>query len=310
MKILVTGGAGFIASQIADAYIEQGHDVTVLDDLSSGVKKNVPSKAHWVSMDVRDPNLSTLFAKSGFDIVNHHAAQIDVRHSIQDPFLDASINILGTLRLLECCRTYSVRKFIFASSGGAGYGECPQPAKESQTFNPEAPYGYTKASGEYYVRFFNSYYHLPYTILRYSNVYGPRQNPHGEAGVVAIFVGKLIQAEPITIYGDGKQERDYVFVGDVVRANVAALTKGENATFNIGTGLTTSVNTLYEKLNHIHGLAPQPVYAPARPGELMRSVLDPSFADSQLGWSASTPIDQGLEKTYRYFQQLQKPTAV
>ncbi len=309
MKILVTGGAGFIASQVADAYIEEGHQVTIVDDLSSGQKKNVNPQAQWVSMDIRDPNISTLFAKSGFDIVNHHAAQIDVRHSIQDPFLDASINILGTLRLLECCRTYSVRKFIFASSGGAGYGECPQPAKESNPFLPEAPYGYTKASGEYYIRFFNSHYQLPYTILRYSNIYGPRQNPQGEAGVVSIFIGRLLAGEPITIYGDGLQERDYVFVGDIVRANLAVLTKGENAIFNIATGTATSVNTLYQKLNQIHGLAPKPTYAPARSGELLRSVLDASLAQAQLSWHPATSLDQGLEKTYRYFQQ-QKPAAV
>ncbi len=271
MKILVTGGAGFIASQIADAYIEQGHEVTIVDDLTSGNKKNVNPKAQFVTMDVRDPNISTLFAKTGFDVVNHHAAQIDVRRSVQDPFLDASINVLGTLRLLECCRTYGTRKFIFASSGGA-------------------------------IR-------LSYTILRYANVYGPRQDSQGEAGVVSIFAGKLLANEAVTIFGTGRQERDYVYVGDIVAANVAALTKGENQTFNIGTQIASSVNALYEKLAAVHASAPKPQYAPAREGELERSVLNASLAQQQLGWRPSRTLEQGLEETYRYFQQQKPPLA-
>jgi UDP-glucose 4-epimerase len=306
MKILITGGAGFIGSNIADAYLAQGHEVTVVDDLSSGNKKNLPPQVRLVTMDIRDPNLSTLFAQTGFDIVNHHAAQIDVRRSVQDPFLDASINILGTLRVLECCRTYGTRKFIFASSGGAGYGECPKAAVESDPFLPEAPYGYTKASAEYYIRFYNKIYNLPYTILRYANIYGPRQSIHGEAGVISIFIGKLLAQQAVTIYGTGQQERDYVFVGDVVAANVAALTKGENGTYNISTQVPTSVNALYEKLAKLHRSAPKPIYAPGRAGELERSVLNPSLAKDQLNWQASCPLDQGLDETYRFFKQ-QKP---
>jgi len=307
MKILVTGGAGFIGSQVADAYVEQGHEVTIVDDLSSGKKKNLPSKAHFEAIDVRDPNISTLFAKSGFDIVNHLAAQIDIRRSVQDPFFDASVNILGTLRLLDCCRTYGVRKFIFSSTGGAIYGECPMPAEESTSpLRPEAPYGYAKASAEYYIRFYNTYYHLPYTIFRYANVYGPRQDSKGEAGVVSIFVGKLLANEPMTIFGSGEQIRDYVFVGDVVAANVAALTKGENGTFNIATQIPTSVNTLYEKLIKIHPSAQKPIYAPARAGELERSVLSSTLAQKHLGWSPSRTLDQGLEETYRFFEK-EKP---
>jgi UDP-glucose 4-epimerase len=306
MKILVTGGAGFIASNIVDAYLAAGHEVTIVDDFSSGQKKNVNPKATLVTMDIRDPNLSTLFAKSGFDVVNHHAAQIDVRKSVQDPFLDASINVLGTLRLLECCRTYGIRKFIFASSGGAIYGECKDPARETDPTYPESPYGYTKASAEYYIRFFNKYYKLPYTILRYGNVYGPRQDASGEAGVVSIFAGRLLNQQPITIFGDGKQERDYVFVSDVVAANVAALTKGENGTFNIGTAIPTSVNALYETLRRIHGPADPPVFAPARPGELNRSLLNPEQANKHLGWRPAHTLEQGLRKAYDYFKQ-QKP---
>jgi len=302
----VTGGAGFIASHVVDAYLDAGHEVTVLDDLSKGKKKNVAPKARLVTMDIRDPNLSTLFAQSGFDIVNHHAAQIDVRRSMQDPFFDASVNILGTLRLLECCRTYGARKFIFASSGGAIYGECEKPAQESDELRPESPYGYSKAGAEIYIQFYGKYYHLPYTLLRYANVYGPRQDALGEAGVISIFIGKLLANEPVTIFGTGRQERDYVSVWDVVAANVAALTKGENGIFNIGTQLPASVNALYDKLAKIHGRNVKPVYAPARPGELERSVLNTAAAQQALGWRSVRSLDQGLEETYRFFLE-QKP---
>jgi len=303
MKILVTGGAGFIASHVVDSYIALGHDVTVVDDLSTGKKKNVNSRATFVAMDVRDPNISTLFAKTGFDIVNHLAAQVDVRHSVQDPFLDASINILGTLRLLECCRTYGVRKFIFSSSGGTIYGECrARPAREGDPAQPVSPYGFSKATAETYIRFYGEAYHLPYTILRYGNVYGPRQDPNGEAGVVSIFVGKLLAGQSVTIYGTGSQERDYVYVRDVVDANAAALLKGENDTFNIGTGTPLSVNQLYEKLSRLRSDVKPAVYAPARQGELERSVLNADHALQGLGWKPSRSIDQGLKETYQFFE--------
>ncbi len=303
MKVLVTGGAGFIASQIADAYVEQGHEVTVVDDLSSGRKKNVNPGARLVTMDVRDPNIITLFQKNGFDIVNHHAAQIDVRHSMQDPFFDASVNILGALRLLDCCRSYGVRKFIFSSSGGTLYGECPKkPAKEDNPLRPVSPYGFSKLTAETYIRFFGEQYKLPYTILRYGNVYGPRQDPNGEAGVVSIFIGKILNKETPTIYGDGAQERDYVFVKDIVSANLAALLNGENSVFNIGTGIGTSVNGLLAKLSTIDKTAKAPAFAPARPGELNRSILDHSKAEKELGWRPAHTIEQGLELTYKYFR--------
>jgi UDP-glucose 4-epimerase len=306
VKILVTGGAGFIASQIVDAYLDLGHEVTVVDDLTTGKKKNVNPKASLTLMDVRDPNISTLFAKTGFDIVNHHAAQIDVRRSMQDPFFDASVNILGALRLLDCCRTYGVRKFIFSSSGGTIYGECKNPAKESDPSRPASPYGFSKATAETYIRFFGEYYHLPYTILRYGNVYGPRQDPHGEAGVVAIFIGKILAGEPLTIYGTGKQERDYVHVGDVVEANCAALLKGENDTFNIGNGQPVSVNKLYEILSGHDKSKRAPTYAPARAGELERSVLNVERAQKVLGWKATRTLEKGLEQTFDYFRQQKK----
>lgn len=302
MKILVTGGAGFIGSHVVDTYVALGHDVTVVDDLSSGRKKHVNPKATFVTMDVRDPNISTLFGKCGFDIVNHLAAQIDVRRSMQDPFFDASVNILGTLRLLDCCRTYGVRKFIFSSSGGVMYGECKgKPASEKAETQPVSPYGFSKATAERYIRFFGDAFRLPYTILRYGNVYGPRQDPHGEAGVVAIFAGKLINNERVTIFGTGKQERDYIFVADVVEANSAALLKGENAILNVGTGMPTSVNALYERLSTLNKSIKSPIYAPPRAGELESSVLNAQQAKVVLGWTAKTSIRDGLAATLDYF---------
>jgi UDP-glucose 4-epimerase len=303
MKILVTGGAGFIGSNIVDAYVEQGHEVTIVDDLSTGKKANVNREAKLVTMDVRDPNISTLFAESRFEVVNHLAAQIDVRKSVQDPFYDASVNILGTLRLLECCRSYGVRKFIFSSSGGTIYGECgAAPAREEDASRPESPYGFSKATGERYIRFYGDIYHLPYTILRYANVYGPRQDPHGEAGVVAIFAGKLRAKEQVTIYGSGDQERDYVYVSDIVQANIAALTKGENDIFNIGTGVPTSVNRLWEIMAALEEKAPAAVHAPARTGELARSVLNADRAKKLLGWKPGHTLEKGLAETYQFFK--------
>ena len=310
MKILVTGGAGFIGSHVTEAYLSEGHDVTVLDDLSTGKKRNVPAKARLVTADVRDPNLSTLFAESRFEIVNHLAAQIDVRKSVLDPFFDASVNILGTMRLLECGRAYGVRKFLYSSTGGAFYGECPgDPADENSPGHPESPYGLSKATAERYIQFYGSLYRLPYTILRYGNVYGPRQDPHGEAGVIAIFAGKLLSKEPVTIYGNGNQERDYVYVADVVAANISALTKGENTIFNIGTGTPTSVNTLYQKMSSLESNALKANAAPARPGELARSVLNSDRAQKVLGWKPKFTLDQGLKDTYQFFLQQKKAIA-
>ncbi len=307
MKILVTGGAGFIASQIADAYIADGHEVVIVDDLSTGHRVNVNPKAQLVLMDVRDPNISTLFGKMQFDVVNHHAAQIDVRKSVHDPFFDASVNILGTLRLLECCRAYNVGKFIFSSSGGTYYGECPTKAgEEGDPSQPTSPYGFSKATAETYIKFYGLTYHLPYTILRYGNVYGPRQDPHGEAGVIAIFIGKFLSGETVTIYGTGKQERDYVFVGDVVEANRAALAKGNNKIFNIGTGTPVSVLMIHKTLSTLQPKAAAPIFAAPRAGELERSLLNPALALKELGWKAQNTFAQGLEKTYRHFEQLAK----
>jgi UDP-glucose 4-epimerase len=311
LKILVTGGAGFIGSTIVDAYVNDRHEVTVVDDLSTGKKGQVNRKAKLAVMDIREPNLATLFAESRFEVVNHHAAQMDVRKSVQDPFFDASVNILGTLRLLECCRAYGVRKLIFASSGGTIYGECgARPAREEDPSRPESPYGFSKAAAERYIQFYGDAYRLPYTILRYANVYGPRQDPQGEAGVVAIFAGKMLAKQAVTIYGDGKQERDYVYVSDVVEANRAALTKGENTILNIGTGVPTSVNKLYEIMASLNKQTKPVSYAPARTGELARSVLDAEKARKVLGWTPSRTLAQGLEETCRYFLQQKRPATI
>jgi UDP-glucose 4-epimerase len=302
MKILVTGGAGFIGSHVADTLLNAGHTIVIVDDLSSGNRKNLSTKADFHTMDVRDPNIATLFEKNRFDAVVHLAAQIDVRKSVQDPFVDASVNILGTLRLLECCRTYGVRKFVFSSSGGVMYGECPKkPASESLPAQPIAPYGFSKLAAERYVRFYGDFYKLDYTTLRYGNVYGPRQDPHGEAGVVAIFSGKAIRQEPVTVFGTGEQSRDYVYVQDVADANLAALVKGSGETLNIGTGVATSVNDLYAVIAKLSGSKAKAKYAPARPGELNRNVLDASRAKEKLGWKPRLSLEKGLAETLRYF---------
>lgn len=305
MNILVTGGAGFIASQIADAYIAQGHTVTIMDDLSSGKKANVNQKASFHRMDVRDPNIVTVFEKGKFDVVNHHAAQIDVRRSMEDPFFDASVNILGTLRLLECARSYAVKKFIFASSGGVMYGECPNgPADEETPALPVSPYGFSKQAAEVYVRFYGTTFGLNSTVLRYGNVYGPRQDPHGEAGVVAIFCGRVKAGEGVKIFGNGEQVRDYVYVGDVVQANISALSAGNGETINIGTGVATSVNALYKAIAKLAPKAPkEPAYAAARAGELQRSLLDAQRAGRVLNWKPNFSLDQGLTETYRFFEK-------
>ena len=224
MKILVTGGAGFIASQIADAFINEGHQVVILDDLSTGFKKNINPKAKFINSNICDKNLDRLFETEKFDVVNHHAAQMDVRRSVKDPEFDATTNILGTINLLQNCVKYSVKKFMFASTGGAVYGEQDYfPADEKHAQQPKSPYGISKLAVEKYLYFYNSEHKLNYTILRYANIYGPRQNPFGEAGVVAIFSTKLLNGEQPVINGHGKQTRDYVFVGDVVKANLLAL---------------------------------------------------------------------------------------
>jgi len=302
-KILVTGGAGFIASQIADAFINEGHEVYILDNLSTGFEKNINPKAHFIKSDISSPTISEIFSKEKFDVVNHHAAQIDVRKSVNDPIFDANTNILGTINLLQACIKTGVKKFMFASTGGAVYGEQEYfPADENHPTNPVSPYGITKLTIEKYLFFYKNEYGLNHTILRYANVYGPRQNPFGEAGVVAIFANKLIKNENPVINGEGKQTRDYVFVEDVVKANVITLSSNSSNIFNIGTGIETSVNELFIKLNEIAGGKATEKHGPAPKGEQLRSVITSDKLYKEFKWKPSIKIEEGLKKTFDSFK--------
>ena len=303
MKILVTGGAGFIASQIADAYILEGHEVHILDNLSTGFEKNINPKAIFINSDITSQSILSLFKKERFDVVNHHAAQIDVRKSVNDPIFDANTNILGTINLLQAAVKTGVKKFMFASTGGAVYGEQEYfPADEKHPTNPVSPYGITKLSIEKYLFFYKIEYKLNYTILRYANVYGPRQNPFGEAGVVAIFTNKLLKNENPVINGDGEQTRDYVFVEDVVKANVIALNDNTSDIYNIGTGVETSVNELFAKLNQISGSKASEKHGPAPKGEQARSVITSDKLYKKFNWKPSIKIEEGLKKTFESFK--------
>ncbi|OPZ73181.1 MAG: UDP-glucose 4-epimerase [bacterium ADurb.Bin478] len=304
MKILITGAAGFIASHIADAYIEAGHEVVIVDNLSTGRKENLNPKAVFHQMDIRDKNVSAIFEQHRFDVVNHHAAQMDVRRSVEDPIYDAEVNALGFLNLLQNCAHTGVQKVIFASSGGAIYGEQDMfPADESHKTQPYSPYGITKLIGEKYLFFYHLTYGLQYVALRYANVYGPRQNPHGEAGVVAIFCERMLAGRQPVIYGSGEQTRDFVFVKDVVAANVAALSVSGCDTFNIGTAVETSVNQLFQKLNELTGARMPEKHEAKKEGEQMRSVINPGKAGRELGWKPRWSIDKGLAETVAYFRQ-------
>jgi UDP-glucose 4-epimerase len=302
-KVLVTGGAGFIASHIADRYISEGYDVVIVDDLSSGRIANINPRAVFHKMDIREKGISSVFEKERPDIVNHHAAQMDVRRSVSDPLFDADVNIIGMLNLLENSIKYDVRKFIFASSGGAVYGEQEAfPAPESHPTNPISPYGISKLAGEKYLFYYKEVHGLDYAALRYSNVYGPRQNPHGEAGVVAIFTTKLLKGEQPIINGDGKQTRDYVYVKDVVEANWQATISNFCGPVNIGTGLETDVNELFGKLVELTGSNAREVHGPVKAGEQRRSVIDNRKAADLLGWRPKVTLKEGLRETVRFFK--------
>jgi UDP-glucose 4-epimerase len=304
MRILVTGGAGFIGSHIVDAYLGLGHEVVVVDDLSSGRAENVNPAAAFHALDVRDPDLERVFVTHRPEVVNHHAAQIDVRRSAADPVHDIEVNIIGTVRLLRHCMAHGARRVIFASTGGAIYGE-PQylPADEEHPVRPLSPYGLDKFAAEHHLRLFREQGGPDYTILRYANVYGPRQDPHGEAGVVAIFARAMLGGGIPTIFGDGEQTRDFVYVSDVVRANVAALEREVPGPLNIGTGRPTSVNAVCQGLARLAGCDRPPHYAPERPGEVRHIHLACARARNELGWEPQVALEQGLAQTVAHFRE-------
>ncbi len=303
MKILVTGGCGFIGSHIVDAYIAKGHDVVVIDNLSTGVIENLNPQAKFYEQDITE-DVESIFEKEKFALVNHHAAQINVRTSVEDPIYDAHVNVLGTVNVLRLASRYGVKRFVFSSSGGAVYGE-PQryPINEDMAFDPLSPYGAAKVAAEKYIITFASLYGLDYVILRYSNVYGPRQIIKSEAGVISIFVDCILSDKSCTIFGSGDQVRDYVYVGDVVEANVLALTCESNV-FNIGTGLETSVNDLIETFASILGKKVAHQHVAPRPGEVFRNVLDCTKAHSQIRWQPKTRLKEGILKTFEHFKKI------
>ena len=302
MKIVVTGGAGFIASHIVDAYLHQGHEVHVIDDFSTGRRLNLNPTALLHEFNVADAGAAKVIEKIKPDVLNHHAAQMDVRHSVEDPLFDARVNILGFLNLLEACKKAGTDRVIFASSGGAIYGdEEPIPADEDHPKKPMSPYGVSKMTGELYLAYYSMAFGMRYVALRYANVYGPRQSTKGEAGVVAIFISQLLAGKPPTINGDGKQTRDYVFVGDVVRANVAALETRHVGGINIGTGRETDVVTLWRMLQQRAHSKVEAVHGPAKAGEQMRSSLENSLALRVLNWRPERGLEEGLTQTIEYY---------
>ncbi len=303
MNVLVTGGAGFIGSNLADALIDDGHNVTIIDNLLTGKRSNLPSKAKFYELDIASAEIDKIFEKGKFQIMFHLAAQMDVRKSVADPAFDAEINILGGINLLQAAVKYKVGKVIFSSTGGAIYGEQEEfPASENHAANPVSPYGVTKLAFEKYLFFYNFQHGLSYVSLRYANVYGPRQNSEGEAGVVAIFCKKLLSGEKAIINGDGLQTRDFVYVDDVVQANLLAMNFGSSMAFNVGTGIETDINTIFEKIKGCAGSSQERINLAPKPGEQRRSCISYEKIRRYMGWSPSVNLDQGIERTVAYFK--------
>ncbi len=304
MKILITGGAGFIGSHVTDLLIHNGHSVEVLDDLSSGIRQNLPESVTLHVMDIRSSAAFELIRRNKYSALIHHAAQMDVRRSVSDPKFDVQVNILGLINLMEAAKDCGLRKVIFASTGGAIYGE-PIAGSQSELHEqrPVSPYGISKLTSEKLLHFYFHEYGIPYVALRYGNVYGPRQNSHGEAGVVAIFTERLLLGKPTTIHGDGLQTRDYIFVDDVARANLAALNFTAPPTaFNIGTGIETDVVMLHQKLQQATGINRAATHGPKKPGEQRRSLLDCTKAGEKLSWKPQVSLDEGLSRTADWFR--------
>ncbi len=307
VRIIVTGGAGFIGSHVVDAYLAAGHDVLVLDSLwehGGGRRINVPERASFVHMDIRDEGVMRIFHEFKPQLVSHHAAQHSVAISSRDPKYDADVNVLGMLNVLDASVKNGVKKVIFASSG-ATYGTPEHlPMSELTPQRPESPYGITKMVTEHYLRFYKKEKGLDFTALRYPNVYGPRQDPNGEAGVIAIFIGKFLKREGIRIEWDGDQTRDYIYVKDIAALNVAALDKGSGQCYAIGTGIRTSVNDIYRALVEISGFEAPVTNAPKRPGDARDAQFDAALAKKELGWKAQTRLIDGMRETYDYFKAL------
>ncbi|MBU1148729.1 NAD-dependent epimerase/dehydratase family protein [Patescibacteria group bacterium] len=305
MKIVVTGGAGFIGSHIVDGLVEKGHQITVIDDLSSGLQENINEKAEFSQLDIANKEaISKLFAENSYDLVVHAAAQKNVRYSVDDPQFDAQVNIIGALNILEACRKNGVGKFIFLSTGGAIYGDTEQrPTEESHPANPISPYGIAKLAVEKYLHYYQVQYQLPYLVLRLANVYGPRQDPKGEAGVVAIFFEKILAGEQPVINGDGQQTRDYVYVGDVVEAVLKGIASSKSGIYNVGRAEEISVNQLFSQIVEISEKDIEEKHGPALPGEQMTSSLSFAKIKNELGWQPTMDLSAGLKLTKKWFQQ-------
>ncbi len=308
MNILLTGGAGFIGSQIVDACIQAGHHVSIIDNLSTGRRRNLNPDAELFQVDIRDRDaIGRVFRSRQFDLLNHHAAQLDVRASVRDPQFDAEQNVLGTLNLFQGALQHGVGRVIFASSGGAIYGEQEYfPADETHPTNPISPYGITKLTAEKYLHYYRHEHGIEHVIFRYTNVYGPRQNPHGEAGVIAIFFERMLAGNAPVIYGSGEQTRDYVYVGDLVRANMLALGYVDGSgsgVFNLSTGIEISVNSLFRTLNTFFGERFPQEHGPARKGEQARSVCSWEHARQKLGWAPEVSFHEGVERTLAYYRE-------
>ncbi|NWG07467.1 MAG: NAD-dependent epimerase/dehydratase family protein [Chloroflexi bacterium] len=307
-KIVVTGGAGFIGSHVVDLFIAQGYEVVIVDDLSTGRASNLNPAAKFYKMDIRDPKIREVFEVEKPDFVSHHAAQMDVRRSVAQPLFDADVNILGSINLIEAAKAVNLKRFIYISTGGAVYGEPERvPVEETDPINPICQYGASKHTVEHYLFMYHYNYGLKYTVLRYPNVFGPRQDPHGEAGVVAIFTGKMMAGEQVVINGDGEQTRDFVYVGDCARANfLAATVEHEPGIYNIGWGRPTSVNDIFSTLAKVTGYALSAQYGPAKVGETRHIYLNAAKAQKDLGWTPTISLEEGLTKTVEYFKVAEK----
>jgi len=309
VKVLVTGGAGFIGSHVVDAYLAEGYKVVVVDDLSTGRRSNLNPEATFYQVDIRSPEIDSILEKERPDYINHHAAQMDVRRSVAEPLFDADVNILGSIHLLEIARKFGVQRIVYISTGGAVYGEPVYlPCDEAHPIDPICQYGASKHTVEHYLYMYRQMYGLNFVVLRYPNVFGPRQDPHGEAGVVAIFTGKMLAGEQAVVNGDGEQTRDYVYVGDCAAANVLALTTEKaNTIYNLGSGRGTSVNQIFDTLKDITGYELPRVHGPAKLGETRHIYLDASKARTELAWRPTVTLEEGLEETVAYFRKAELP---